>query len=174
MAYQPKSYKKFVATAATATLVASAIVPAASANGASTAAFSDVGVKYQAAVDYLVDNNIAIGESETSFGVNSTIKRGDAAIMLAKALGLNEDSNAAPSGFSDVPPRAALAINSLKAAGVINGKTSTRFGFDDVLTRGEVALIMANVNAYNLSGDVSALAFTDVIGTRYASAVAGW
>jgi hypothetical protein len=29
MAYQPKSYKKFVATAATATLVASAEVPVA-------------------------------------------------------------------------------------------------------------------------------------------------
>ena len=36
MANQPKKYKKFVATAATATLVASAIVPVASA------AFTDV------------------------------------------------------------------------------------------------------------------------------------
>ena len=37
MAYQKKSYKKFIATAASATLVASAIVPVASA-----ASFSDV------------------------------------------------------------------------------------------------------------------------------------
>lgn len=173
MAYQPKSYKKFVATAATATLVASAIVPVASANGASTAAFTDVSAKYQVAVDYLVDNNITVGLTETSFGIDSTIKRGDAAIMLAKALGIVEDNNAAPSGFTDVPARAALAINSLKAAGIINGKTTTSFGFEDNLTRGEVALIMANVKAYDLKGDTSSLKFTDV-SSRYASAVAGF
>ena len=40
MAHQPKSYQKFVATAATATLVASALVPAASA--AETKSFKDV------------------------------------------------------------------------------------------------------------------------------------
>lgn len=173
MSYKYKNYSKFVATAATATLVASAIVPVASANDASTAAFSDVGTKYQGAVDYLVSENLSKGLTETQYGVQQTIKRGDAAIILANALGLNDDKNAAESGFSDVPKRAVLAINSLKAAGVINGKTATRFGFEDDLTRGEVALIMANAKAYNLKGDVSKLKFTDV-NSRYAEAVAGF
>ena len=173
MSYKYKNYSKFVASAATATLVASAIVPVASANDASTAAFSDVGTKYQEAVDYLVSENLSKGLTETQYGVQQTIKRGDAAIILANALGLNDDKNAAESGFSDVPKRAALAINSLKAAGVINGKTTTRFGFEDELTRGEVALIMANAKAYNLKGDVSKLKFTDV-NSRYAEAVAGF
>ncbi len=172
MAYQPNSYKKFVATAATATLVASAIVPVAFADNASTSSFTDVGDNYKLAVDYLVSNDIASGLTETTFGVNSTIKRGDAAIMLAKALGIVADDKAPASGFSDVPARATSAINSLKAAGIINGKTATKFGFEDNLTRGEVALLLAHAKAYNLSGDAATLKFTDV-GTRYASAVAG-
>jgi len=172
MAYQPKSYKKFVATAATATLVASAIVPVAFADNASTASFTDVSDRYKDAVEYLVANNLSKGLTETSYGVETTIKRGDAAIILAAALGLNDDENAAASGFTDVPTRAALAINSLKAAGIIKGKTATRFGFEDNLKRGEVALIMANVNAYNLKGDASKLAFTDVKEV-YKEAVAG-
>ena len=172
MAYQPKSYKKFVATAATATLVASALVPVASADYASTASFTDVTDRYKDAVDYLVSKNLSKGLSETEYGVQQTIKRGDAAIILANALGLNDDKNAAESGFSDVPTRASLAINSLKAAGVINGKTATSFGFNDNLTRGEVALIMANAKAYALKGDVSKLKFTDV-SSRYLEAVAG-
>ena len=171
MAYQPKSYKKFVATAATATLVASAVVPVAFADYASTAAFTDVSASYKVAVDYVVSENIAKGLTETQFGVSTTIKRGDAAIMLANALGIN-DEKAPASGFSDVPTRGVLAINSLKAKGIVSGKSATNFGFNENITRGEVALLMANVNAYNLKGDVANVKFTDV-NARYLAAVAG-
>jgi len=171
MAYQPKSYKKFVATAATATLVASAVVPVAFADYASTAAFTDVSASYKVAVDYVVSENIAKGLTETQFGVSTTIKRGDAAIMLANALGVN-DEKAPASGFSDVPTRGVLAINSLKAKGIVSGKSATNFGFNENITRGEVALLMANVNAYNLKGDVANVKFTDV-NARYLAAVAG-
>ncbi|MDW0108698.1 S-layer homology domain-containing protein [Sporosarcina aquimarina] len=153
-----QNYKKFVATAATATLVASAIVPVASAN-VSTAAFTDVGSSYKEAVDFLVSNNISKGYSETQYGVQMQIKRGDAAVMIANAAGLN-DKDAAASGFSDVPTRAALAVNSLKAAGVVNGKTTTKFGFEDNLTRGEAAIMLQR--AFKLkAGDVKN-DFTDV------------
>ncbi len=164
MAQQPNSYKKFVATAATATLVASALVPVA-ASAAST--FTDVPASYTDAVDYLVSKG-ANGLSATKFGISNEIKRGDAAVLLAGALGL-ADEKAPASGFSDVPARAATAINSLKAAGIINGKTATSFGYGDNLKRGEVALILAK--AYELKGDASKLAFTDV-NDRYADAVA--
>ncbi|CAM3848065.1 hypothetical protein GCM10009865_53040 [Aeromicrobium ponti] len=160
MAYQPKSYRKFVATAATATLVASAVAPAAAAG------FSDVSDRYQEAVSYLVENGIANGVSETQFGVSQTIKRGDAAVMLAKALGL-DGATAPDAGFSDVPSRAKGAVNALKAAGYLNGKTATSFGFEAELTRGELAIILTN--AYELKGEGS-LAFTDV-SDRYADAV---
>lgn len=168
MAYQPKSYKKFVATAATATLVATAVVPAAFADEVKPAAFTDVAKQYEAAVNFVVANNIAKGLSETQFGVSAQIKRGDAAIMIANAAGLN-DETAPASGFSDVPTRGVLAINSLKKAGVVNGKTATNFGFNDSITRGEAAIILAN--AFKLKGNTDSVKFTDV-NARYQAAVA--
>ncbi|RNF39970.1 S-layer homology domain-containing protein, partial [Planococcus salinus] len=169
MAYQPKSYKKFVATAATATLVASAVAPSALADEVSTAAFTDVASQYETAVEYVVSNNIAKGFSDTQFGVNAQIKRGDAAVMIAQAAGLmNED--APVSGFSDVPERGQLAVNSLKAAGVVNGKSATEFDFHSPITRGEAALMLSR--AYELTAETADIPFTDVIGTRYDDAVA--
>lgn len=168
MAYQPKSYKKFVATAATATLVATAVVPAAFADEVTTAAFTDVAPQYADAVEFVVAQNIAKGLTETTFGVSAQIKRGDAAIMIANAAGLN-DEKAPASGFSDVPTRGVLAINSLKAKGVVNGKSATNFGFNDSITRGEAAIMLAN--AFDLEGDVKNVKFTDV-NDRYLAAVA--
>ncbi|OKL37637.1 S-layer homology domain-containing protein [Domibacillus mangrovi] len=163
MAYQPKSYRKFVATAATATLVATAVAPAFAASS-----FTDVPAKYEQAVNYLVENNITLGKTATTFGTNETITRVDAAVMIAKALEL-DTSNAPDSGFTDVPARAKAYVDALKAAGFINGKTATTFGSDQEITRGEMAIIIAR--AYELTGDASKLSFTDVA-DRYKDAVA--
>lgn len=168
MAYQPKSYKKFVATAATATLVATAVVPAAFADEVKTAAFTDVAPQYQAAVDFVVEQAIAKGISETQFGISKEIIRGDAAIMIANAAKLN-NPDAPSSGFTDVPTRGALAINSLKAAGVTSGKSATSFDFNGDITRGEAAVFLAN--AFELEGNTANVKFTDV-NSRYMAAVA--
>ncbi|RDI40155.1 S-layer homology domain-containing protein [Falsibacillus pallidus] len=153
MAYQPKSYRKFVATAATAAVVASAIAPAASA-----ASFTDVADRYKEAVDYLVSKDITNGLTDTKFGTGDNIKRVDAAIMVAKALGLSGD-NAPAAGFTDVPDRGVKAVNALKEAGIINGKSATKFGADEFMTRAEMAKVIAN--AYKLTGSKD-LPFTDV------------
>jgi hypothetical protein len=162
MAYQSKSYRKFVATAATATLVASAVTPAFAAS------FTDVSDRYKEAVDYLVEQKITNGISETTFGTNQTIKRVDAAVLIAKALDLDVE-NAKDAGFKDVPARAVSYVNALKEEGIINGKTATSFGSAQNITRGEMALIIAN--AYNLEGNKANLKFTDV-SDRYDEAVA--
>lgn len=166
-----KRYNHFIATGSAAALVATAIVPTVSANEVTTAAFTDVSARYELAIDYLVTQNLSSGLTGTTYGINQPIKRGDAAIILAQALNVM-DPDAPASGFTDVPTRGVLAINSLKAAGIINGKTATSFGFNDTITRGEVALMMSDADAYNLQGDISAMAFTDV-NSRYAEAVAG-
>ncbi|RLQ96820.1 S-layer homology domain-containing protein [Falsibacillus albus] len=156
MAFQPKSYRKFIATAATATIVASAVAPAASA-----ASFSDVSDRYKDAVDYLVSKDITQGMSATKFGTGMNIKRVDAAVMIAKALKL--DTESAPSaGFTDVPERGQGAVNALKAAGIINGKSDTHFGASENMTRAEMAKVIAN--AYKLTGSED-LPFTDVSDT---------
>lgn len=154
MAYQPKSYKKFVATAATATLVATAIVPTALA-----ASFTDVNSNYKTAVDYLVKNNIAKGTSDTTFGTDATISRGDAAVMIANALKL--DTAKAPSaGFKDVNARVAGAVNALVAEKIVSGTSATTFSPDKNITRQEMAKIIAN--AYELKAGTTKNTFVDV------------
>ncbi|WP_088009241.1 S-layer homology domain-containing protein [Indiicoccus explosivorum] len=171
MAYQAKSYKKFVATAATATLVASAIAPVASADEVSTAAFTDVPDRYEPAIEYVVEEGIAKGLTATQFGISESIKRGDAAIMLATAADLiDPDAPVAP--FTDVPTRGQLAVGSLWAENVVNGYDEDTFGFSANITRGEAAYMLAE--AYNLYDFVNIdevdLNFTDVP-SRFEAAV---
>lgn len=165
MAYQPKSYRKFVATAATATLVASAIAPVAGA----ASNFTDVAPKYKDAVDYLVANNITQGATATTFGTHDDIKRGDLAIWLAAALKL-DTTGAAASGFEDTKgTRYDAAVSVLKAKGYINGKTATTFAPSAPVTRGEMAIMLSN--AYDLKSD-EATKFTDAVG-NYKTAIQG-
>lgn len=154
MAYQPKSYKKFVATAATATLVASAVAPTAFADH-----FTDVSLPYADAVNYLVDNNIAQGVTATEYGTGLSIKRGDAAVMIANALGLDM-TNAPDAGFTDLNSRIDDAVNALVAAGVVSGKTPFTFAPNDNITRQEMAKIIAN--AYDLQAGDTVNEFVDV------------
>ncbi|OZI13478.1 bifunctional metallophosphatase/5'-nucleotidase [Bacillaceae bacterium SAS-127] len=161
MAYLSKSHRKFIATAATATLVATAVTPVFAAS------FSDVSEDYKEAVDYLVSNKITEGMTDTTFGTALSIKRVDAAVMLAKALKLDID-NVEDSGFTDVPARAKVYVNALKKAGIVDGKTATTFASDQNITRGEAALMLAK--AYDLKGDNANTPFTDV-GSHYKDAV---
>ncbi|MEZ7172899.1 S-layer homology domain-containing protein [Sporosarcina sp. OR05] len=155
MAHQPKAYKKFVATAATATLVASAIAPVASA---ATPNFTDVSKAYQDAVNYLVENGIANGTTETTFGTSNNISRGDAAVMIANALKL-DTAKAPDAGFQDVNARVAGSVNAIVEAGIASGKTATAFDPAAYITRQEMAKMLAN--AYKLTAKENAN-FTDV------------
>ena len=160
-----KSYRKMLATALTASIVAAAFVPSASA-----ASFPDVAGQYTDAVDYLVTNEISVGLADGTFGTQEPIKRADAAIWVVRALGY-ENIVAPDAGFVDVPDRAVNAVNVLKDLDIINGKTKTTFGSNDSLTRAEMAKIIAN--AYNLKSKGSAHPFKDVSPTftNYVQAV---
>ena len=154
MVFQRKSFQKFLATAMTASIVASAFVPSASA-----ASFPDVSGQYTDAVDYLVTNEISDGLANGTFGTHESIKRADAAIWVVRALGY-ENIKAPDSGFTDVPDRAENAVNVLKDLEIINGKTETNFGSHDSLTRAEMAKIIAN--AYDLQTEGKKHPFKDV------------
>lgn len=81
MANQPKKYKKFVATAATATLVASAIVPVASAKS-----FSDVAEnnEFQPFIDALSDAGVINGYQDGTFKPGNKLTRGQVVKMLGR------------------------------------------------------------------------------------------
>ncbi|WP_404427515.1 S-layer homology domain-containing protein [Ureibacillus chungkukjangi] len=84
MANQPKKYKKFVATAATATLVASAIVPVASA---ATPSFPDIaGTGYDEAINAIADLGIVKGYEDGTFKPLNTVNRAGVVKFLGKYL----------------------------------------------------------------------------------------
>lgn len=155
-----------------AVLIAAAVIGMSFPSNADAAAkdFTDVPDRYLQAVTYLTENKLASGVSDTRFGVELQIERGNAAIILANALGLS-DADALSAGFGDVPVRGVKAINALKQAGIINGKSPTHFGFNDLLKRGEIALMLADSAAYHLKGNPENLPFTDV-SAHYQEAVA--
>jgi len=155
-----------MAVAATAALAATAIGPVASASE-KTDAFTDVPPSYKDAVEFVVSNNVSAGLSTTQYGVNQQIKRVDAAVMIAAAAGLT-NPDAPASGFTDVPERAATAVNSLKFFGVVNGKSTTTFGAQDNITRGEAAIMLTK--AFDLKAGNKTHSFTDVP-SRYETAV---
>ncbi|WPZ18130.1 S-layer homology domain-containing protein [Geobacillus subterraneus] len=159
MAYQPKSYRKFAATTATAAMVASAVAPVASL----AAGFTDVAPQYKEAVDFLVSTGATNGKTETQFGVYEQITRLDAAVILAKVLKLDVE-NAKDAGFTDVPKDRAKYVNALVEAGILNGKGDGKFGAYDNLSRVEMAKIVANAYKLEKQND-SALPFTDVNAT---------
>lgn len=156
-----KKHNKFLASAVTTALVASAVSPVMAASD-----FTDVPKQYTDAVDYLVKNNVTQGIGNKKFGTDSSITRLDAAVMLAKMLNL-DTKNAPASGFTDVPKNRSAEVNALKAANIIGGKSATRFGAQDPIKRGEMALILQR--AYDLKGSPE-LKFTDV-NKRYTEAV---
>jgi len=149
MAYQPKSYRKFVATAATATLVATAVTPAFAAENLP---FGDVNKNYEKAVSELYSKGIVKGVSKTEFGTYQSLKRGDAAVIIAKALEL-DTKNAPDAGFKDVNSKIKGAVNALVAKGIISGVSKDKFDPNSPLTRGQMAKIL--VNSYPVLKDAS-------------------
>ncbi|MBE3569062.1 MAG: S-layer homology domain-containing protein, partial [Bacillales bacterium] len=159
MAYQPKSYRKFVATAATATLVATAVTPAFAAENLP---FGDVNKNYAEAVGALYSKNIVSGISKTEYGTYKNLTRGDAAVIIAKAKGL-DTNNAPDAGFKDVNSRIKGAVNALVAEGIMDGVSGDKFDPNAPLTRGAMAKIL--VNAYDLKDEAKETPFTDLTST---------
>ncbi|MBS7345603.1 MAG: S-layer homology domain-containing protein [Caryophanon sp.] len=150
MANQPKKYQKFVATAATATLVATAVVPAASAD----AKFSDISTYAQEVQDevvFLADLGVIKGFEDGTFKPSQNITRGQAVKMIGRFL---EEQGIAevPANWETVQSFDDIALNRsdrdlvkyaalVKEAGVFqgNGNVLNPSGFT---TRENMALIL--------------------------------
>jgi len=145
MANQPKKYKKFVATAATATLVASAIVPVASAAG-----FTDVaGNDHEVAINALADAGIINGYADGSFKPNQTINRGQVVKLLGRYL--EAEGQEIPGDwntkqrFNDLPTTAEAELVKYAAlakdAGVFNGSNGN-LNATQTMQRQQMAVVL--------------------------------
>lgn len=155
MAKQNKG-RKFFAASATAALVASAIVPVASA--AQVNDLNKVSGYAKEAVQALVDSGVIQGDTKGNFNPLNTISRAEAAEIFAKALGLDASGDV---NFKDVKA-GAWYYNSITAVvehGIFEGVSTTEFAPSKNLTRSEAAKIL--VEAFDLEGDASVDGFAD-------------
>lgn len=158
MSYIPKSYRKFIATAAAAALVASA-VPSVNAEEAKT--FSDVKEDFWAAGEIysLVDAGIINGYEDGTFKPSQKLIRGQAANLLTNALELPIPKDL--KAFPDVSENSVFAEGAAaaKAAGIFTGSEG-KFGAGDVLTREQMASVL--VRAFDLKATDEEVTFTDI------------
>lgn len=154
--------RKFFATTATAALVASAIVPVASAAEFQDAASISSWAKE--AVQFLTDKGYIQGDEKGNFNPAGTLTRAEAAEILSKALDLKATGT---EDFSDVSENdwfynAVLATSPELFDGMGNGKFEPKAQ----LTREQAAKVI--VQGYQLTGKADLSQFAD------ASKVSKW
>ncbi|WP_378210905.1 S-layer homology domain-containing protein [Anoxybacteroides rupiense] len=152
MAYQPKSYRKFLAGSVSAALVATAVGPVV----ASAASFSDVNPNdsHAANIEKLVEKGYIKGYEDGTFKPYNNVTRGQVAKIFARILKDNGfQVPADKKAFDDVPVDAkdqelveAAAI--VKAAGVMTGNEG-KLNPTQTMTRQQMAKVL--VEAFDLT-----------------------
>lgn len=165
MAYQPKSYRKFLATSVAAAMVATVAAPLAAPSSADAAGFNDVaaGVWFEKNVNYLVDKGVTEGYADGTFRPNAGVTRAEAATFLVRALGL-EVVESPTLSFSDTNDSAWYAgyVAALVDAGIVEGNPDGTFAPNATITRAALAKMV--VEAYELTQDASvAVSFNDTV-----------
>ncbi|MBU8905962.1 carboxypeptidase regulatory-like domain-containing protein [Desertibacillus haloalkaliphilus] len=164
MGYQPKNFRKFLATSVSAAVVATVAAPMGAVQvAAAENPFSDVveGTYYYDAVTKMAEAGFINGIGNGQFGTNLELKRGDAAVLFANSL-LWDTDNVSDNPFTDVENiYYHNAIVKAQELGVINGRTATTFAPQDSLTRGEMAALLTR--AFDLEADLTqSVPFTDI------------
>ncbi|WP_345241998.1 S-layer homology domain-containing protein [Pontibacillus salipaludis] len=148
MAFQPKSYHKFLAATASAALVASAVAPAvASAEAADD--FTDVtkDTRHYQEINALYEMGVFGGYPDGTFRPGQSLKRIEAAEMIFGALDI-EAAGKFTATFKDVPSRIENEIQALYDAEIIDGFSEIEFGSEATLTRAQMAKIV--IEAFEL------------------------
>lgn len=140
MSNRNKSRKVFVATSTTATLLATAIVPVASAS------FSDVKETHEftTCINSAVALGIIKGYVDGTFGINDNLKRSQVVIIIGRYLeSLGYTSKAITSSWSDVTDAEVIKYgNIVKEAGVFTGYTDGTLKGGNFITRENMAVVL--------------------------------
>jgi trimeric autotransporter adhesin len=161
MAYQPKSYRKFLAGTITAAVVASAVAPAASAAEVKFPDLAGLDQETTAAIEALVGLGVIVGQPDGKFAPNKTINRGQAAEMIVKALP-NVEPKANPTGkvFEDLTEK---SYSSKFAEALVDAKlipAGGKFGAGTGMTREAMAVTL--VAAFGLKDTGAAVEVKDL------------
>ena len=137
--------------------------------------FTDVPANHwaRAAIQYVYDNGLMTGVSDTAFAPEATTTRAMIVSMLARMEGV---TSAADAGFADVNASDwyATAVNWAAANGIVNGISDDTFAPNDPITREQLAAMLMNYAQWK-GQDTSARAdlsgYTDTPSTWASEAV---
>jgi len=161
MGYQPKSYRKFLATSVGAVMAASAVLPVAASAASNGSTFTDVPSEYATTVSWAVSQDIIKGYPDGTFKPFAPIDRAHAAVMIANAKGLKPVAvSSAP--FNDVPANHTYAgyIKAVSDAGIFKGDSNGNFNPDALLTREQMATVL--VQAFGLKDNGANVTVADM------------
>ncbi|WP_234410446.1 S-layer homology domain-containing protein [Caldalkalibacillus mannanilyticus] len=112
--------------------------------------FLDVKETYWAhdMIKEMAAKHIVQGVDEQHFAPTRSVTRAEFATLLVRALGLK--SSLADLTFTDVAPNTwyAASIRAASEAGIINGKSATRFAPDETITREEMVTMIVRAYEY--------------------------
>lgn len=155
--------------AALVTLMSTLVVPAASAapgdlppGGNFT---DDDGITHEGAIEAIRAAEITNGCGGTRFCPDDPVTRGQMAAFIDRALDLPDAPS--PSGFTDTAGTFFDSIERLRAAGITNGCSATRFCPGAFVTRGQMAAFIDR--ALGLPAAETPSGFTDTAGTFFAN-----
>lgn|GEM_PF-2620320 len=112
-----------------------------------------IGAWAQKAIAQAVQAGIINGYGDGSFRPDAEITRAEMVKMLANALGLSGDKNAA-TGFTDdesIPAWARGAVAAIKKLGVVQGKGSNEFDPAAGTTRAEAITVLMRLSAHKIN-----------------------
>jgi methionine-rich copper-binding protein CopC len=160
MAYQPKSYRKFLAGTITAAVVASAVAPAASAAEVKFTDLAGLDSETSAAIEALVGLGVIVGYQDGTFKPNQTINRGQAAEMTVKALPNVDPATPTGTVFEDLTAKSYYApfAEALANAGLI--AKGGKFAAGTAMTR--EAMAVALVAGFGLKDNGTAVEIKDL------------
>lgn len=112
--------------------------------------FSDVvpGSWYENGVQYVYENSLMVGTSQTEFSPNANTTRGMIVTILYRLEDSPEVENVSP--FSDVPADEwyTNAVSWAAQEGIVDGYGNGKFGPQDSITRQQLAAILYRYTAY--------------------------
>lgn len=165
MAYQPKSYRKFLAGTVTAAVVASAVAPAASAAETDFQDIKNLDAEAQSAINSLAAAGVIKGyDNGTKFDPFQNVKRGQVALMLSRVEQLGLDASAdTETDFSDVSDEELVGpIEALVNAGIANGYQDGTFKPFNEIQRQHMAKFIVEAFDLELKGNIEDVNVTDL------------
>lgn len=128
--------------------------------------FTDVDTSrfYHKALDWAVENNVAKGNTETTFAPDESCTRAQLVTMLWRAAGSPAPAEGTENPFTDVPENVFYTDAVLWAVekGIIKGTTETTFSPDDIATRGQVVTVLYRYSGSPAPAEGAENPFTDV------------